>query len=180
METNKKLGAKEIVLMGLMTALICIAGSIIKIPSIGGFVHLGDCMVFLSVIILGKKKGIVASAFGMFFVDILGGYYLWAPFTLLIKGVMAYITGTILEIMSEHNSNVKYVISFVVSGIFMVLAYFGAGIIMAALLTEKTGLMQGVLYSAKDIIGNIVQVSTGIIIALPLSNILLKAKKALV
>ncbi|AQS11868.1 thiamine precursor transporter HmpT [Clostridium saccharobutylicum] len=179
METNKKSGAKEIVLMGLMTALICIAGSIIKIPSVGGFVHLGDCMVFLSVVILGKKKGIVASAFGMFFVDILGGYYLWAPFTLLIKGAMAYITGTILEIMSEHKSNMKYVISFVVSGIFMVLAYFGAGIIMAAFLTEKTGLMQGMIYSAKDIIGNIVQVSTGIIIALPLSNILLKAKKAI-
>ena len=68
---------KDLVLTGLMIALIYLAGSIIKIPSIGGFVHIGDCMVFLSVIVLGKKRGAIASAAGMFLVDVLGGYYLW-------------------------------------------------------------------------------------------------------
>lgn len=33
-------------------------------------------------------------------------------------------------------------------------------------------------YSAKDIVGNIIQVSTGIIIALPLSAVVSKAKQA--
>lgn len=86
---NKTLNVKELVLMGLMIALVYLAGSIIKIPSLGGFIHIGDCMVFLSVILLGKKKGAVSSALGMFLVDALGGYYLWAPFTLIIKGAMA-------------------------------------------------------------------------------------------
>lgn len=94
---NNRLSTKELVLMGLMIALVWLAGSVIKIPSVGGFVHLGDCMVFLSVVVLGKKKGSVASAMGMMLVDVLGGYYLWAPFTFVIKGAMAYIAGSILE-----------------------------------------------------------------------------------
>ena len=96
---DNKLSTKELVLMGLMIALVWLAGSVIRIPSVGGFVHVGDCMVFLSVVVLGKKKGAVVSALGMMLVDALGGYYLWAPFTFVIKGVMAYIAGSILEVL---------------------------------------------------------------------------------
>ncbi|APF21874.1 ECF transporter S component [Clostridium butyricum] len=174
---NNRLSTKELVLMGLMIALVWLAGSVIKIPSVGGFVHLGDCMVFLSVVVLGKKKGSVASAMGMMLVDVLGGYYLWAPFTFVIKGAMAYIAGSILEKLEvKHGKSFSYVISFLISGVFMVIAYFGAGIIMATFLTEKAGLIQGIVYSAKDIVGNIIQVGTGIVIALPVSAVVLKAK----
>lgn len=180
MDNKRNMDTKEIVLMGLMIALIWIAGSIIKIPSLGGFVHIGDCMVFLSVIVLGKKKGAVTSAIGMFLVDVLGGYYLWAPFTLVIKGVMAYIAGSIIEKLNGQRDSIKYLSGFLISGIFMVAAYFGAGIIMAGFLTEKAGLIQGIVYASKDIIGNIIQVGTGIVIAFPLSAIILKAKAEIV
>ncbi|MGM9935053.1 ECF transporter S component [uncultured Clostridium sp.] len=174
---DNKLSTKELVLMGLMIALVWLAGSVIRIPSVGGFVHVGDCMVFLSVVVLGKKKGAVVSALGMMLVDALGGYYLWAPFTFVIKGVMAYIAGSILEVLEmKYSKSVSFVVSFFIAGIFMVIAYFGAGIIMAGFLTEKAGLIQGIVYSAKDIIGNIIQVGTGIVIALPVSAIILKAK----
>lgn len=178
MQKTKSLNTTEIVLMGLMIALTYLAGSIIKIPSVGGFVHIGDCMVFLSVIVLGKKKGAVSSALGMFLVDVLGGYYFWAPFTLIIKGVMAYIAGFILEKMSESMAAKKYIIAFVTSGIFMVIGYFLAGIVVSGFLTEKVGLIQGIAFSAKDIVGNIIQVTTGIVIALPLSAVIIKAKQA--
>lgn len=177
MENSRKLNTREMVLMGLMIALVYLAGSIIKIPSVGGFVQLGDCMVFLSVVVLGKKKGAVASSLGMFLVDALGGYYFWAPFTLIIKGGMAYIAGTLLEKMGKSNNTAKYIISFVISGIFMVIAYFFAGMIIAGFLTNQLGLVQGLLYAAKDIVGNIIQVGTGIVIALPLSAIIIKAKQ---
>lgn len=178
MKRNGVLETKEMVLMGLMIALIYLAGSIIKIPSVGGFVHIGDCMVFLSVIVLGKKKGAIASGLGMFLVDVLGGYYFWAPFTLIIKSGMAYIVGEVLEKMSESNETTRYITSFLISGIFMVVAYFFAGVVVAGLLTEKIGLIQGLVYASKDIVGNIVQVGTGIVIALPLSAVIIKAKQA--
>lgn len=178
MKGNGKLTTREIVLVGLMIALVYLAGSIIKVPSVGGFVHIGDCMVFLSVIVLGKKKGAVASAFGMLLVDVLGGYYLWAPFTFVIKGAMAYIAGSILEKMSKSSKEtIAYMVAFGVSGVFMVLGYFLAGIVMAGFFTDKVGLIQALSYSAKDIIGNIIQVITGIVIALPLTAVLLRAKE---
>lgn len=177
MKNSKILNTKEMVLMGLMIALIFLAGSIIKIPSVGGFVHIGDCMVFLSVIVLGKKKGSVASALGMFLVDALGGYYFWAPFTFIIKGGMAYIEGVVLEKMIDSKETIRYITAFLISGIFMVIAYFFAGIIIAGFFTEKAGLIQGLVYASKDIVGNIVQVGTGIVIALPLSAIIIKAKQ---
>ncbi|MBE6071916.1 MAG: ECF transporter S component [Clostridium butyricum] len=178
MEGNNKLATREMVLVGLMIALVYLAGSIIKVPSVGGFVHIGDCMVFLSVIVLGKKKGAVASAFGMLLVDVLGGYYLWAPFTFVIKGAMGYIAGLILEKMSENTKEtMRYIIAFSASGIFMVIGYFLSGIFMAGFLTNKVGLIQGLAYSAKDILGNIIQVITGIVIALPLTAVLLRAKQ---
>lgn len=178
MNENKNLTTRELVLVGLMIALVYLAGSIIKVPSLGGFVHIGDCMVFLSVVVLGKKKGALASSFGMLLVDVLGGYYLWAPFTFIIKGMMAYIAGYILEFMENKTKDtVRYITAFAISGIFMVVGYFLAGIIMAGFLTNKVGLIQGIAYSAKDIVGNIIQVITGIVIALPLTAVLLKAKQ---
>lgn len=176
MKNSRILNTKDMVLIGLMIALIWVAGSIIKVPTLGGFIHIGDCMVFLSVIILGKKKGSVASAVGMFLVDALGGYYLWAPFTFIIKGIMAYIAGLILEKMGKNTYIIRHVTAFVISGVFMVIGYFAAGIIMAGFLAEKVGFLQGVIFSAKDIIGNIIQVTTGIIIALPLAAVVGRAK----
>lgn len=179
METNTKI--KEMVLTALMIALVYLSGSIIKVPTVGGFVHIGDCMVFLSVIVLGKKRGTVASAVGMFLVDALGGYLYWAPFTFIIKGVMAFIAGTIIEKVDNKKGftifKKEYIFAFVLAGIFMVVGYFLAGTILAAFLTEKMGLIQGFVYAAKDIVGNIIQVTTGAVLAVPLTTIVMTAKK---
>lgn len=184
MFANKSnISTRTLVLTALMIALVFLAGNVIKIPSIGGgFIHIGDSMVFISVIILGKKNGAIASAIGMFLVDAIGGYYMWAPFTLVIKGVMAYITGTFIERVDKENRGIKkfkveYIIAFILGGLFMIIGYFFAGTIIAAFLTEKIGLIQGVIYAAKDIAGNIIQVITGGIIAIPLASLVISAKK---
>ncbi|MGL4109248.1 ECF transporter S component [Clostridium sp. LP20] len=182
MENEERvLSTRDLVLTSLMTALVFLAGSIIKVPSVGGFVHIGDCMVFLSVIVLGKKKGTVASAVGMVLVDAMGGYYMWAPFTFIIKGTMAYIAGTLIErfngLEGTDHFKKEYILAFIISGIFMILGYFLAGTVIAGFLTEKIGLLQGFAYAAKDIIGNIIQVTTGIVIAIPLSTLIVVAKK---
>ena len=76
----------------------------------------------------------------------------------------------------KANDTVRYLTAFIISGIFMIIGYFFAGIIIAGFLTDKIGLIQGIAYSAKDIVGNIIQVTTGTVIALPLTAVLLKAK----
>ena len=56
----------------------------------------------------------------------------------------------------------------------MVLAVYP---ILAGFLTDKIGLIQGLILASKDIVGNIIQVTTGIIIAIPLSGIIMNAKR---
>ncbi|GIM29466.1 hypothetical protein CPJCM30710_21320 [Clostridium polyendosporum] len=175
-------GLINLILTALMIAMVFLAGNIIKIPTVGGFVHIGDCMVFISAVLLGKKRGAIAAGIGMALVDIAGAYYIWAPFTFVIKAVMAYITGAILEKYKKRTASV-YILSFITAGVFMVVGYFLAGAIIAAGLSADglTGsFIGGLAIAAKDIVGNIIQVTTGIIIALPLSAVVLKAKKSVI
>lgn len=128
----------------------------------------------LAAALLGKKRGALASGIGMALVDLYSGYIIWAPFTFIIKALMAYIAGAILE----YNHRKSYLVPFLISGIFMVVAYFFSGAIIAFLFTGSSNTIIGALaYSAKDIIGNILQVGVGIVIALPLSKVLYKQEK---
>lgn len=180
MEDRGAISTKDLVLMALMIAIIFLAANIIRIPTFAGFIHLGDCMVFLSVILLGKRKGAIVSALGMVLVDILGGYYMWAPFTFIIKGAMAYIAGAIIEKSIKKNKVVSdkvYIVAFIISGVFMVVGYFISGTVLAGFFTDKVGLLEGIIYASKDILGNIVQVSVGIIISVSLSSVVIGVKK---
>lgn len=161
---NKKI--ENMIYTALMIALVFVSASVIKIPTFNGFIHLGDSMVFLSVLLLGKNRGTVASAFGMLLVDVFAGYMLWAPFTFIIKGVMAYVVGTILEKVNDANKR-NQIIAFSIGAIVMIVGYFIAGAVILAFLSgaENVGLIQGVIYSAKDIVGNIIQGTAGVVIA---------------
>lgn len=167
----------NLILSSLMIALIFISANIIKIPTFNGFVHLGDCMVLLSATLLGKKRGALVSAIGMTLVDFYAGYLIWIPFTFLIKGLMAYIAGYIIEKHKNPSFN-KYLISFITSGTFMVFAYFLAGAIIVKFFAgNNIDFISSFIYSFKDVLGNIFQVSVGILLALPLSKILIPTIK---
>lgn len=167
---NKGINIRELVLTGLITALVFIGGKVIQINTLAGFIHAGDFMVLLAPVILGKKLGMFSSAVGMAIVDISSGYIMWAPFTFIIKGIMAFIVGTLVEDKGLTIKNM--IIGFISSGIFMVIGYFISGAIIAGFLSEGLGIMGGFAYSAKDIIGNIVQITVAIALALPLSKVL--------
>lgn len=164
--------------IAVMSAIICVATFTIKIPTYTGYVHIGDSMVLLSVVLLGRKKSIVASAIGMGLTDILSGYIAWAPFTIIIKAIMAYIAGKIIyrKNVNENRIRVK-LIGFILAGIWMVIGYYFAGIIISKfILFENVTLNQAFLISLKEIPSNMVQAIVGIAIAIPVSELLKKSK----
>ena len=63
-------------------------------------------MIFLSVLILGKKYGAFASGVGSALADLLGGYAYYAPWTFVVKTLMAVVMGAALEYL-EKKSNEK-------------------------------------------------------------------------
>ena len=99
----------DLMLTGLMAAIVMAATSFFRIPVIAtnGYIHLGDAMVFLSVLILGRRNGTIAAASGSALADLLGGYAHWVPWTFIIKGLMAFICGTILLSGKDKEKNVS-------------------------------------------------------------------------
>ena len=84
---------KDMVMTALMAAIIFVATYLIRIPNpaTGGYSHLGDCMIFLAVVLLGRKNGSAAAAIGGAFSDFLAGAAIWILPTLVIKYIMAFI-----------------------------------------------------------------------------------------
>lgn len=132
-ESDKKIN--KVVMTGLMMCLILVATSLFKVPVpfTQGYVHLGDAMIFLSVLVLGKRNGSIAAGFGSTLGDILGGYAIWAPWTLVIKFFMAFIMGIFVEAMekrghksSKNGVSLIEIVGMVLGGAEMAGGYFVA------------------------------------------------------
>jgi uncharacterized membrane protein len=97
---------KNYILTGLFTALVFILTFFLKIPVpyTSGYIHLGDSMIYLSVIVLGPVFGAFASGIGSMLADIAGGYVQYAVPTLIIKAIMAFIMGLILSGKNRKSS----------------------------------------------------------------------------
>ena len=124
----------KLVMTALMMCLIILATMIFKvpIPFTQGYVHLGDAMIFLSVLLLGWKYGALAAGVGSALGDILGGFAVWAPWTFAIKGTMAIIMGLFIAELIKNPGHsmfgipVKQLIGMILGGLFMTAGYYVA------------------------------------------------------
>ena len=94
----KKLNVQKLTLCGVMAALVFVMTYFPKIPVpvTGGYVHLGDGAIFLSVLLLGPL-GIPAAAVGSMLSDLIGGYMVYVLPTFLIKGLVALVSFLLAE-----------------------------------------------------------------------------------
>ena len=169
----------KLVLTALMLCLVLLATYSIRIPApfTQGYVHLGDAFIFISVLLLGKKNGAIAAGMGSAMADLLGGYAAYAPWTLIIKFLMAFIMGMFVEVSMKKKKNfVKIVGVPLVQVIGMIIA----GVIMVAGYALVDGVFAGnMLAGFLGIPFNIIQFGVGIVIALIIAATLYKtpAKK---
>jgi uncharacterized membrane protein len=164
----KSLSVIDIVQVALMAAMVFVTTYVIEIPvGTKAVLHIGDTMVFAGAIILGKKKAALASAIGMGLFDLLSPYAVWAPFTFIIKGAMAYIASAIAHRKNyQGNNSMNNIFGFIVAGIWMIIGYFFAGAVI----------YKSFALALLDIQGNIIQVTAGIVLAIPIIAALRKAK----
>ena len=105
--TQKKNNILSITITALFIALVYVFTAFINvrlpIAANGGLIHLGNVPLFIGAIIFGKKTGMFAGGIGMALFDLLSGWTLWAPFTLVIVGFMGWTVGKITEKPSHHN-----------------------------------------------------------------------------
>lgn len=102
--------------------------------------------------------------------DVFSGYMIWAPFTLIIKGIMAYIIASIAYRHNYEGNNIKNnIFAFLIAGTWMVVAYYLTSVIITRFIYVQTATINESLFIAlKGVPGNIAQFIVGIVIALPL------------
>ena len=113
---------RDLTKMAMMAAITFIGVYAVKIPSPHGYSHLGDCMIFLSVLILGTRKGALAGGIGAALSDLLGGYMQWVFRTFFIKYIMATIMGLFIDKLMP-NVKGNWLIGSVVGGIVQIVLY---------------------------------------------------------
>ena len=156
--------AISIVLVYVFTALVNItfpgAGD-------GGLMHMGNIPLFITAILFGRKTGAIAGGVGMALFDLLSPFAVWAPFTLIIVGLMGYVVGAIAE---KHRTIGWYVLAMLLACAIKVGGYYVA---------------EGIIYGnwiapVISIPGNIIQVAVGAVVTLAVIKPLqLAADKAL-
>ena len=118
---------KRLVFAALFAALAC-AATFIHIPGpsmTNGYVNLGDCFVLLAGFCLGPVYGGLAGGIGSALTDLLGGYFLYAPATLIIKFFMAFCAALLSKALKKHMpSPAAFAISSAVGEVIMIGGYF--------------------------------------------------------
>lgn len=115
---------EEMVKTALFIAIIYVLTYTFKIPvSItNGYTHLGDCAIFLAVVLLGRKNGTIAGACGAALADLLGGFAIWVVPTFVIKGIMAFTMGTVIEKLLP-GKKVNWLVGACAGGVLQIVGY---------------------------------------------------------
>jgi len=119
---------RKLVLNGLMIALVFLVTFLpflhIPSPIAQGYFNIGDSVIMIAAILLGRKSGFIAGAIGSALGDLAVGAFIFAPFTFIVKGLEGFVVGAI----ANKNGNVPSFISKIIalaSGVLtMVAGYF--------------------------------------------------------
>lgn len=159
----------DLILTAMLIALVFVATIFLNIrlpiAANGGLVHLGTAMLFIASILFGPKKGAIAGAVGMGLFDLISGWTLWAPFTLVARGLQGYVVGKIAWSNGRNGRSIAFnVLATIISVPVMIAGYY---------------ICEGILFSnwivpMASIPGNIVQNVVGIIVAIPVCVMLKK------
>lgn len=158
---------RKLTTLGLLIALVTVATMVIKIPinSTGGYVNLGDSMIFLAAILFGWKYGLIAGGIGSALADVLGGFGQWAIPTLIVKGIMGLIVGKIASENDEKILSSRNILALVVGTLWMAFGYYLTGAAM----------LQSFAVPLAEVPFNLLQGSIGALIFNPLAMALKKA-----
>jgi len=155
-----KFGTREIAISAIMAALVCATTLLIQfpVPATQGFFNVGDAMVMVAALTFGPIVGFFAGGVGSSLADLIGGWYVWVPFTLVIKGLEGFLAGSIMVLDDEDKGVKKKIVAWIVAGSEMVIGYFLVQYYMYGLGAALT-----------EMPFNILQMVVGGIVGIPLS-----------
>ncbi len=154
---TSKMTTKDIAITAMSLVLVFVFTYAINIrlpiAANGGLVHLGNVPLFIAAILFGKRTGMIAGGVGMALFDVLSGWTLWAPFTLVIVGLMGWTVGAVTE---KKKSFPRYILALALACAIKIVGYYIA---------------EAIIYSnwiipVSSIPGNLVQIGVAAVIVL--------------
>jgi len=117
----------SISIIGIFTALNFVITYWIQIPipATGGYINIGDIAVMFTALLFGPIIGGIAGGLGPMLADVFSPYIIYAPATLLIKGIEGFLIGLISN-PKDCEGRVSYrdIIAVLIGGILIPLGYF--------------------------------------------------------
>ena len=126
---------KKLTMSALFAALTCVA-TFISIPSINGYIHIGDALVIITGILLGPVHGGLAAGIGSALTDLIKGYAVYVPATFIIKGLIAIVCYFIYHKATSKIKNIY--IKTIIAGIFGAAAPFFPPLVCAVSMNAAT------------------------------------------
>ena len=71
--------------------MVFVVTAYLHIPTYNGYVHCGDGLIFIAACILPMPYSIVVGVSGAMLADLLTGFAIWAPGSMVIKGLLAIL-----------------------------------------------------------------------------------------
>jgi len=113
-------------MIGIFGAFTCVVTMVIAfpIPATNGFINIGDAVVMITGLLFGPIIGGIAGGIGSSLADIFLGFGIYAPATLVIKGLEGFFVGLIANPKKNYKWNYRDFIAVIVGGFIMVIGYF--------------------------------------------------------
>ena len=113
-------------MIGIFGAFTCVVTIVIAfpIPATNGFINIGDAVVMITGLMFGPIIGGIAGGVGSSLADLFLGYAIYAPATLVIKGLEGFFVGLIANPKKNDKWNYRDFIAVMVGGFIMIIGYF--------------------------------------------------------
>jgi len=114
-------------MMGIFAALtfVCTFWIQIPIPATGGYINIGDVAVMFTALLFGPIIGAFAGGVGPMIADLIGPWAIYAPATLVIKGLEGFLIGLIANPKyREGRISERDIIAVVIGGLLIPIGYF--------------------------------------------------------
>ena len=78
-------------LSGIFSALVFVITAYLHVPTYNGYVHCGDGVIFIAACILPMPYSVAVGVLGAMLADLLTGFAIWAPGSMIIKGLLVLL-----------------------------------------------------------------------------------------
>ncbi|MFP4589288.1 MAG: ECF transporter S component [Candidatus Bipolaricaulota bacterium] len=152
-----ELNARNVALGAVFAAGVTVATMMISIPVGVGYLNFGEIVIYIAAFLFGGTVGGLAGGVGAAAADVLLGWAMYAPITLIVKGLEGFVVGS----LSKESSKSK-LIAVALGAPFMIVGYFFARVYFE-------GFPAAIL---QELPIDLIQAAVGAAVALPLSQAL--------